>query len=168
MAEIAEAANVTRQTVYRLFSSRTLLIEELLSDRVVEIGQQVVNFSLGRELEDAIVEGVARSIHAAENDQLIMAFFNDGLEHEIELFWGKQGTEQFRFMLSLWAPVIVEASVAGRLRAGVSETEFVEWIIIVSRMLVVRDDFDDQRRRAILRKFLVPALLNDTPDKRVA
>jgi len=168
MSEIAESACVTRQTVYRLFSTRTLLIEELLGDQVIEIGQKVVNFSLGRSLEDALVEGIVRSIKVAENDQLIMAFFNDGLEHEIELFWGRQATEQFRFMLSLWAPVIVEANVAGRLRPGVSETEFVEWIIFVSRTLIVRDDLDDDRRRVLLRKFLVPGLLSDVADSRPA
>lgn len=163
MVDIAEAAGLTRQTVYRLFNNRIELIEEILTDEVNDIKHRVVGFYLGLELEDAIVEGVMRALSEAENSPIVMAFFKEGQEHEIELFWTNHETEQWHFMLALWAPVFAQARLQDRIRPDTSDLELVDWIINVTQMLVSRTDYSADQRRAILLKFLVPALLRDRP-----
>lgn len=160
MADVAEAAGLSRQTLYRVYESRPALLEFILSRRISEIGERLrPYFSSAISLREALVEGSLRSIAVGINDPLFNEIVEKAGERRLDQFLLRGNAEVQRLMLSLWEPILDRARASGELRAGLSNIQAVEWIRNVHGMLTLRDDYSEDERRAVLRAFVLPSLL---------
>lgn len=161
MVDVAQAAGLSRQTVYRLFESRPALLEYIAAQRIKAMGEQLKPyFATVDDFEEALVEGSMRSIAAGASDTLFREIIAHSGEHEIEAFTFKGSPEIQQLMVDLWSPVLNKARARGQLTDGVSNDEAVEWIRNQHAVLSIRDDYDEARQRQILSWFLVPSLMS--------
>ena len=164
MVDVAEAANLSRQTIYRLFESRPALLAYIAGHRIAAMGELLKPyFAELDDLEDALVEGSIRSITVGAKDTLFQEIIADSGEHELEQFIFKGTSDIQQMMVSLWSPVLDKARARGELRSDVTNEDAVEWIRNQHATLSVRDDYDEAKQRQILSRFLVPSLMIHRP-----
>lgn len=160
MVDVAEAAGLSRQTIYRLFESRPALLAYIAGQRIQAMGEVLKPyFAELDDLEEALVEGSIRSIAVGDKDTLFREMIADSGEHELEQFIFKGTADIQRMMVSLWSPVLDKARARGDLHDGVTNEEAVEWIRNQHATMSVRDDYDEAKQRQILSRFLVPSLM---------
>src|SRR4051794_28296453 len=71
MADIADAAELSRQSVYRLFEDRSSHVQYILNQRISALAESLrIQFAKYRTLEDALVDGSVISVKAARDDAL--------------------------------------------------------------------------------------------------
>jgi AcrR family transcriptional regulator len=163
MADVAEAANLSRQTLYRLFDSRPVLLEYIAAQRIAGLGELLrPYFSSAPSLRDALVEGSIKSLQVTASDPLFLEIVDNG-EHRVDQFLLRGTKEIQKLMLSLWSPLLDRARAAGELRSGITNDKAVEWIRNIHGMLSLRGDYEEPELRQLLAAFLVPSLLNDAP-----
>lgn len=166
MVDVAEAAGLSRQTVYRLFESRPALLAYIAGERIQAMGEALKPyFAELDDLEEALVEGSIRSIAVGDKDTLFREIVADSGEHELEQFIFKGTTDIQQMMLSLWSPVLDRARERGQLHDGVSNEEAVEWIRNQHATMSVRGDYDEAKQRRILSRFVVPSLMRLSESK---
>lgn len=159
MADIADAHGVSRQTLYRMFENRSILLEYIATQRVDILTQNLGKFlAKYNRLGEAIVEGMVYSISLGRADALLTEIIHqEGDAHFTTFLFG--GTEQVRAgMLAAWKPLIQASRDAGEINDAVSDIEIIEWLSNVGAFLNVRPDYNEDDHRRILEKFVVPSL----------
>lgn len=159
MADIADAYGVSRQTLYRMFENRSVLLEYIATQRIDLLMASLAKFlSQYSRLSDAIVEGMVYSIQLGRADELLMEIIlQEGDAHFTTFQFG--GTEQVqKAMLDAWQPLIDASRQANEIAEGMSDTEIIEWLNNVGHFLNVRPDYNEADHRRILQKFVVPSL----------
>ena len=72
MADIAEAADISRKTLYRVFEDRTALIEHLIAFRMAEMGESIRKKVRGfKDFEKALIEGPIATVAIGQELSLI-------------------------------------------------------------------------------------------------
>lgn len=159
--DVAAALGVTRQTVHRLFESRSALIEAVADVRIGVLAKRLQSeFKRFMDIEEALVEGSLLSLELGGSDP-VMVEIQDQADHAVDQFMFRGSANVQLAMIELWGPVFVQARSQGRLRPGISTDQAVEWIRNVHAMLIMRDDYDQARKAFMLRTFLVPAIVRD-------
>lgn len=162
MADVAEELGVSRQTIYRLFESRSDLLESMASELITKIGKKLaVPFASFENLEDALVEGSLLSITAGANDALFVEIIEQSDDHQFEQFLFRGSEEVQTVMLKLWEPLLEKARSEGRLKSDLTNEKAVEWIRNVHAVATLRTDYDENQRRALFNDFLVPSLIRE-------
>jgi AcrR family transcriptional regulator len=159
MADIADSMGVARQTIYRLFETRSELLEVIATARVRILTQKVRKLvETFATLEEALVDGIAYSVKLGREDTLLAEIVHQGGDAHFQTFlFG--GTEQVQMaMLDAWGPLIVKSREAGTLSRDFSDQEAIEWICNIGAVLNMRDDYDEKAHRRILEQFVVPSL----------
>jgi len=151
MEDVAEAAGVSRQTVYRFFPTRADLLEFIMGERI--------------EIEEALIEGSIKSIKIGQNDALFNEIVAQGGDHRLDQFLLRGSPAVQKRMLELWEGVLDRARDQGRLRPGISNEQAVEWIRGQHALMTIRGDYDEAAQRLMLRTFVLPALCLDTPSR---
>ncbi|HEX7759090.1 MAG TPA: helix-turn-helix domain-containing protein [Caulobacteraceae bacterium] len=165
MIDVAKAANLSRQTVYRLFEARAALLEYIATQRIQAMGEVLKPyFAEVDDLEEALVEGSMRSMAVGAKDRLYQEIVAQSGEHQVEVFTFKGSAEIQQLMVDLWSPVLNKARERGQLVFDMTNEEIVEWIRNQHAMLFIRDDYDEAKQRQILSCFLVPSLLRRPRD----
>lgn len=159
MADIADAYGVSRQTLYRMFENRSVLLEYIATQRIDVLMKNLGKFlSQYNRLSDAIVEGMVYSIKLGRADELLMEIIlQEGDAHFTTFQFG--GTEQVqKAMRDAWQPLIDASREANEIADGMSDAEIIEWLNNVGHFLNVRPDYNEDDHRRILQKFVVPSL----------
>lgn len=159
MADIADAYGVSRQTLYRMFENRSILLEYIATQRVDILTENLGKFlAKYNRLGEAIVEGMVYSISLGRADALLTEIIHqEGDAHFTTFLFG--GTEQVRAgMLAAWKPLIQASRDAGEINDAISDIEIIEWLSNVGAFLNVRPDYNEDDHRRILEKFVVPSL----------
>lgn len=159
MADVADEAKLSRQSVYRAFATRSELIQAILDRRILEMGATLQPyFASLPPLTEALVEGSIRSLRVARNDTLYRQIIEHSTDHSIEKFL-VQGSESIRnMMLGLWGPIFDRARTDGQLRPGITNEQLIDWVMGVHSMLHLRDDMGDDALRVQLETFFVPSV----------
>ena len=121
MADIAEAANVSRKTLYRVFEDRTALIEHLVAYRLRKLGAEIRNLVRGYgSIEEAIIEGSVASVIFAYEDPTFAELVLSSTNHRIEQFMlrGNPQIEQYKAERSRSGWCWSSSSVVRNLRGG--------------------------------------------------
>jgi len=160
MADIADEAGISRQTIYRFFDDRPALVQYILNKRIAEMGRTIAKkFSAYKSLREALVEGSLLSIREARKDRLYSTLVATSTDHSLELFF-LRGTPEIReVMLSYWNPLIEKSRAAKEVSNDLSTEEIMEWIRHVHTTLVIRDDKSEAEQRAMLQRFFVPSII---------
>jgi AcrR family transcriptional regulator len=159
MADIADAYGVSRQTLYRLFENRSVLLEYIATQRIDILMANLAKFlAQYSRLSEAIVEGMVYSIKLGRADELLMEIIlQEGDAHFTTFQFG--GTEQVqKAMRNAWQPLIDASREANEIADGVSDAEIIEWLNNVGHFLNVRPDYGEEDHRRILQKFVLPSL----------
>lgn len=164
MADVAEAAGVSRQTVYRFFPTRADLLEFIMGERIERMAKRLRKFfSELEDIEEALIEGSIKSIKIGQNDALFNEIVAQGGDHRLDQFLLRGSPAVQKRMLELWEGVLDRARDQGRLRPGISNEQAVEWIRGQHALMTIRGDYDEAAQRLMLRTFVLPALCLDTP-----
>lgn len=156
--DVAEALGVTRQTVHRLFETRTELLEAVADVRIAILAKQLVKeFAKFATFEDAVVEGSLVSLAAGRSDPILVEI-QQRADHSVDQYMFQGSPQVQSVMVDLWGPMIERSQADGTLRADLSIEQIVEWIRNVHAMLNMRDDYSDDDKRAMLRHFVAPSL----------
>lgn len=160
MIDVAKAADLSRQTVYRLFEARATLLEYIATQRIKAMGEVLrPYFAEVDDLEEALVEGSMRSMAVGAKDTLFQEIIAQSGEHQVDVFIFKGSAEIQQMMVELWSPVLNKARERGQLVSDTSNEEIVEWIRNQHAVFSLRDDYDEARQRQIFSCFLVPSLM---------
>jgi AcrR family transcriptional regulator len=159
MNDIADEAGYSRQTVYRMFEDRSVLVNFILDKRMMAIADKAKKHIESFDtLEEALVEGSIVSVRLGRQDKIANDIMSNTLDHPMELFILQGGTNIHQRMMDLWTPWLERGRAAGVIRPEISNDKIVEWIRHVHTLLMVRDDQDEAAQRELLQNFLVPSI----------
>ena len=160
MNDIAAAANVGRQTVYRTFRSREDLLEAVAIRRLRAMAERIRPVVTAcTSLEDALVKGSLETLRHARQDRIFMSLLETAGDRSVERYLLHSKSPVQEPMLSIWRDVFAKARKRGELRKDVEDKEIAEWLRAVHFILLLREDLDAAGQKALLKTFVVPALL---------
>ena len=159
MADIAEAAGVSRKTLYRHFEDRSTLIERVLMHQMLvfaaRIEQHVAAYT---DFKEALVSGSIMAVATAREDELFNEIIQRATNHRVEqLFFGSHG-EIIKRTHRIWDSAIAMGRKQGAVRQDLSDERVVQLIISIQALLLMRDDYGEAEQRAFLQDVLVPAV----------
>lgn len=159
MSDIAEAAGVSRKTLYRLFEDRPSLIEALLTRRIYLLGNKVrERLSRFTDFEEALIEGSVLSIATGRKDTLINEVVQKESNHRIEQFLLRGNQKIQEVMHETWFPLIEMGRRNSKVRADLTDERIIEIIISIHGILIMRDDYGPSKQREFLQDVLIPAI----------
>jgi AcrR family transcriptional regulator len=168
MDDVAEAAGMARQNVYRYVSGREELVELAVIERLREFQEHLLadlHESVG-DLASAIIDHILRSVRIGRDDPEFL-YLTDALPRvQLNLLVGSPEVREI--VRESFEPLIGRARSEGALRTDASEDEMVEWLQGVLTLLTPRTDLGETALRRMVEKFTLPVLLKQTADARSA
>jgi AcrR family transcriptional regulator len=159
MEDVARAAGITRQALYRVVGGAGELAEAVVVERIREIAEELAPVAAAAPtFEDAVPAIALASIDGARRDEELRNFFATSTTWRVHHLMTGHFPEIADVVLELFVPVLARGRREGLLRPDVSDREVVDWIRGVQLMLILRDDLDPGEERELLRKFLVPSV----------
>ena len=158
MDDIAKAAGISRKTLYRVFSDRPKLIQEILQQRWVEIAMKTQSrIAKAASFEEALLEGSVTAISAAQNDKLANDIIHKATDHTMEQFLLYGNERVYEANQDIWLAAIVEGRQQGVVKPNLSDDRIIEIIKSMHVLLLMRDD-SPAKQRAFLKDVLIPAI----------
>lgn len=160
MDDVAEAAGMARQNVYRYVSGREELVELAIVERLREMAVELLAGldAAAGDLRTAIVDHVIAAVKIGREDAEFL-YLTDALPRvRLNLLVGGS-PEVHAIVQETFDPLMKRARVEGALRTDVSEDEMVEWLQGILTLLAPRVDLDDASLRRKIEKFTLPVLL---------
>ena len=159
MADIADAAGLARQSVYRYAASKSALVDAALLARLSEMGELLQDILARTEdFESAAVEGSAAVISVARTDPELTTLLEVTHGRHLSELTATSSAAMHHLVAELWHPLFDRGRAEGRLRTDVTEDQLVEWIRGVYLMLMLRSDLDADGDKAMVRTFLLRSL----------
>lgn len=166
IVDVARELGVTRQTIHRLFETRSDLLTSVADVLIGRLAAQLTEaFKVYPDLRTALVEGSILSMDLAFHDPILSEIMGKA-DHVVDQFMFRGSPDVQASMLAVWGPLIDRARASGQLRPGLTNAACVEWIRNVHAMMTLRNDYDESKRRELLTSFLVPALLSPEASSR--
>ena len=159
MEDIAEAADISRKTLYRVFEDRTALIEHLIAYRMRELGTNLRKKVRGfKDFKKALIDGPIATVALGQEDSLFAEIILNATNHRIEQFLLRGNPQILEHMHETWFPVIEEGRERGIVRKELSNERIVEIIMHMQLLLWMGDDLGPAKQRALMRDILWPAV----------
>lgn len=158
MDDVAKAAGMSRQTLYRHFTNKADLIEELGISRVHAINAAVA--ARVAEIEDPaqrIVEAILEAVQTVRNDQVSMALMH-GDTANLMTRLSQQSSVLRDLHHQRLLPILEQAKSAGVLRPDIYLSDAVSWLVLLQITLVTWADALSLRPDA-LRRFVMTYVL---------
>lgn len=160
VAEVAAAAGVGRQTVYRVFPTRQLLLEAVISDRLRAMALRLSPIvSKYASLEEAIINGSIKSVSMGRQDPIFLAALGEIDHGSIEAYMISPGSPLQDFMLLVWREALAAARRRGELRQDLGDVDIVNWLRGVHLILTIREDLKPREAAQLLKAFVMPGLV---------
>jgi AcrR family transcriptional regulator len=173
MADVAEAAGVSRGSVYFHFPDRDALVRAALAraaERFVQSSERSVRTrrTLATQVAEAAVfirtgmQGSGPShVEADRSDALLATLLTANLEGTVASW------------ISFWQPFLAEAAARGEVRRDLDHREAAEWIVRIMLSVAVMPsaviDLDDSRAlRAFVSRYIVQGLAAPASKRRKA
>ncbi|HTK61166.1 MAG TPA: TetR/AcrR family transcriptional regulator [Pseudonocardia sp.] len=164
MADIADAAGLARQSVYRYAASKSALVDAAVLARLTDMGEllrDILERTTG--FEEAAVEGSAAVVTAARTDPELTTLLEVAQGRHLTELTASSSAVMHHLVAELWKPLFDRGRAEDVLRTDVDEDQMVEWIRGVYLMLMLRSDLDAESDRAMVRTFLLPSLMRCCP-----
>jgi AcrR family transcriptional regulator len=161
MDDVAEAAGVSRKTVYNYFANKNVLIGEVIAAEAQNVCARALK-KLNTRLPPAelIVEAELALMEAARNSTYVsMLLGPEAVNLSADVVDHSERVAEVQ--RSYWYPILTPLRDAGHLRVDDLE-EIVEWLTFMHFVLVARPttfEGDTKRTRAMLQRYLTPALV---------
>lgn len=155
MEDIAEAADISRKTLYRVFEDRTALVEHLIAHRMAEIGTAIRTKVRGfKNVKKALIDGPIETVALGQEDPLFAEIILSATNHRIEQFLLRGNPQIISHMNETWLPVIEKGREQGLIREELSNERIVEIIMHMQVLLWMGDDLNLTKQRALMRDVL--------------
>ncbi len=160
MSDIARAAGVVRQTVYKSVSTRDDLVELAIVQVCEELQVRVDAFDHTRydDLADRLAEFLANAIELTAADVELAALVAALPEDRVRSVLGGSHPLEALIEQSLH-PILEGANRAGRLRSGADVDLAARWLQGVLTWFLLGEHDDPAVLRHALRQFAVPSVL---------
>ncbi|TPG32451.1 TetR/AcrR family transcriptional regulator [Mycolicibacterium hodleri] len=162
MTDVARSAGVVRQTLYYTVSSRDQLVELAIVQCCEELQDRIDAWTIGPddELDDALVEFLARAVEITGSDQELAALSASLPADRVKAVLGESHPVETLIRSSL-RPILERAQASGRLRPNVTIEEASRWLQGVLTFSLFRDDPNPEALRDELRRFALPSVFAD-------
>ena len=158
MDDIAEAAGISRKTLYRVFNDRPKLIQEVLQQRWTKIAKKIQSrIAKAASFEEALLEGSVTAVSAAQSDKLANDIIHQATDHTMEQFLLHGNERSYKANQDIWLTAIVAGREQGVVKPNLSDDRIIEIIASVHVLLLMRDD-SPAKQRAFLKDVLIPAI----------
>ena len=166
MADIAEEADISRKTLYRIFEDRPSLVEAILVQLTVSLKDKVSSkISKFKTVRDTIIEGSIISVEIALEDELVNEIIQKDTNYRIEQFLVRGNETILEQMFDFWGPVFDRGKKEGLIRKKMSNERIMDLFLSSQATLLMRDDFNKKDKRQFLRDMLWAAITNkNIPD----
>lgn len=159
MDDIAEAAGISRKTLYRVFDDRPKLIQAVLLSRWVKIAKKQQNrIAKANSFEEALLEGSVTAVSAARNDKLANEIIHKATDHTLEQFLIRGNDKVHKANQDIWLTAINEGRQQGAIKPNLSDDRIIEIIASLHALLLMRDD-GPAKQREFLKDVLLPAIM---------
>ena len=158
MDDIAEAAGISRKTLYRIFNDRPKLIQAILESRWAKIAKKIQRrIAKATSFEEALLEGSVTAVSAARSDKLTNDIIHKATDHNLEQFLLRGNERIYKANQDIWLTAIEEARREGAIKPHLSNDRIIEIIASIHALLLMRDD-TPVKQRAFLKDVLLPAI----------
>ena len=162
LEDVARAAGMTRQSIYRYFSGKDDLILELFIAELEQSHYPVLRgLAKGRPSAAALVRIFMREVELSRNYSLYDEVLTPGIV--VRMAELVLGSEKFaRACESLWVPILERYEAAGVVRPGLDHRAIARWIIYQQFWLVTHPTAlcrDDESLEMYVRECIVAALV---------
>ena len=159
MADIADAADISRKTLYIVFENRTALVEHLIAYRMAKLGSSIRKKVRGfKDFEKALIDVPIATVALGQEDPLFAEIILATTDHRIEQFLLRGNPQIIGHMNETWLPVIEAGRKQGIVRKELSNERIVEIIMHMQLLLWMGDDLGLAKQRALMRDILWPAV----------
>lgn len=160
MSEIANEAGVARTTAYRLFSSRTALLEVVLVSRIIAATAKS-RFCVDeyQSLEEALVDIPIKAKRFELEDSLCNEMKANQIELGINILSVEANESLRRHYHDIWDPIFVKARNKGELRSSLPDLRIIDGMMNIAMILDHHPEWSEAQARGFLQDFLVPAIL---------
>lgn len=160
MEDIAREAGLGRKTVYRTFGNRLELLEAVAVRRLDAMTDKVQQSLEGcSNLAEAIVTGSLEIIRLARADRVFETVVDAASDGDLMRYFVDPDSPILQHAQSLWSEILARARASGELRPGPSDEDIENWMRGVHLIMYLRDDQSAEDQRAMLERFVLPALL---------
>lgn len=161
MDDIAEAAGVSRKTIYNYYESKPKLIGEVIAHESLRVAMAALErLDLSAPAEDLVVDAEMALLEIARGSRYVRLLLHpEALEMSAKVI--EQSERIALVQRRFWSPVLEPLRAAGRLRVD-DIGELVEWLTLQHFVLLARPSTfhgDDEVTRRMLRTYLVPSIL---------
>jgi AcrR family transcriptional regulator len=157
---------VGRQTVYRVFATRKLLLEAIITERLSELAARIRPIvSRYKTLEDAVIQGSIRSVEMSRADEVYISVLNEIDHLGAERYMISSDSPMQRFMLLVWQDALAAARFRRELRDDLTDVDIVDWLRGVHTILFIREDLDAREVGRFMKNFVMPGLVRPTQAK---
>ena len=159
MDDIAEAAGISRKTLYRVFNDRPKLIQAILQWRWATIADKVRSrIARASCFKEALLEGSVTAVSAARNDKLTNDIIHKATDHNLEQFLLRGNERIYKANQDIWLTAIEGGRQEGVVKQNLSDDRIIEIIASMHALLVMRDDSPAEQRE-FLTDVLLPAIV---------
>lgn len=159
MDDIAEAAGISRKTLYRVFSDRPKLIQAVLEWRWAHLAKMLEKrVALASSFEEALLEGSVSAVRDARRDKLTNDIIRKATDHTLEQFLVRGNERVHQATLEIWLPAIEKGRKEGVVKPNLSTDRIVEIIYSLYALLLIRDE-SSAKERAFMKDVLIPAII---------
>lgn len=160
MEDVAAAAGIPRQYLYRYVASKEQLIELALLERCREFSDEILERTrIGtKSLERALANAIVACVVAGRGDTEF-AYLAEALSRtRLNLILSGSGSPMHTYVKRCLSPILERARSAGRLRTDATEDAIIDWLQGQMTWLTPRDDLNEAAMTKLLLTFVVPAL----------
>lgn len=155
MTDIAEAAGISRKTLYRMFEDRPSLVEQVLLTLFGVMGDKITK-RVGPidDTRKAIADGILISMEVARADKLFNEIIRKDTNYQAEqlMVRGNRATRQY--MIEFWGPILDKGRAEGLIKPSLGNDRIFEMMMSIIAILLMRDDQDDAERRRFMEDML--------------
>lgn len=159
--DVTEASGLGRMTVYRIFRTRSDLLNALAVKRLQELADKlrpIVNSF--DSFEEAVIHGSIKSTEFTKDDQILFSLIENTSDKSIERLLIDPGTPVDDLMTRVWSGVFGKARKKKILRKDLSNKELINWLRAIHLILHLRDDLDTKGRKKFIKNFTLPSMID--------
>ena len=169
MSDVARAAKVGRQTLYRRFGSKEEVLHSVFEDRAfhnIEIFRSAIRWT--DDIADIIVGTAVLTLDVTSRDRVMLQMLMQGSSLEAGQYQLAPNSPMQSAAMEIWQPILEAARERGALRPSVVMEDAILHIRAVHYVLLVRIDIHPREWPAYLRRYLLPVLLTDAANPYLA
>lgn len=162
MDDVARRARMSRPNLYSFVPGRTALIQMVALARLAELGEELRERGRGLdgEVGEAIVDQIVATIRLGRDDPEFTSLAEAIPRFSLNELLTSGSSPIHAVNAAIFGPLLARAMAEGRLRSDVPPDAMFEWLQNVVAQLAGRNDLADDDQRLMIRRFVLPALLN--------